>query len=92
MEGSIPFQENLSMDAIEDSDTVRIKTQIEDLSIGIINSRKLSIRALVEMKALAETIMDEAITYDIEEEENVEKKLEDDKDLNSIQSENNDVE
>lgn len=74
MEGSIPFQENLSMDAIEDSDTVRIKTQIEDLSIGIINSRKLSIRALVEMKALAETIMDEAITYDIEEEENVEKK------------------
>ena len=38
IEGSIPFQESLSMDAIEESDTVKIKTQIEDLSIGIINS------------------------------------------------------
>ena len=75
IEGSIPFQESLSMDAIEESDTVKIKTQIEDLSIGIINSRKLSIRALVELEAVAETVRDEAIAYDVEEEEAVEKRI-----------------
>ena len=75
VEGSIPFQESLSMDGIEESDTVKIKTQIEDLSIGIINSRKLSVRALVELEAVAETLRDEAIAYDVEEEEEIEKKI-----------------
>lgn len=75
VDGSIPFQENLSMDAIEESDTIKISTQIEDLSIGIINSRKLSIRALVELMAVAETVMDEAIAYDVEEEEETQKKI-----------------
>ena len=67
--GSIPFQENLSMDQVTEADTVKVKTEIEDLSIGIINSRKLSIRALVLLKASAEKIGDEAVAYDAEEEE-----------------------
>lgn len=73
--GSIPFQENLGMDQVTETDTVKIHTQIEDLSIGIINSRKLNIRALVFLRASAETIGDEAVAYDIEEEEAVEKNV-----------------
>ena len=73
--GSIPFQENLSMDQVTEADTVKVKTEIEDLSIGIINSRKLSIRALVLLKASAEKIGDEAVAYDAEEEEEAEKNI-----------------
>lgn len=73
--GSIPFQENLSMDDVDEADTVRVKTEIEDLSIGIINSRKLSIRALVVLKAGAEEVKDEAVSYGIEDEEGIEKKV-----------------
>ena len=63
------------MDQVTETDTVKIHTQIEDLSIGIINSRKLNIRALVFLRASAETIGDEAVAYDIEEEEAVEKNV-----------------
>lgn len=73
--GSIPFQENLSMDNVTEADTVKMKTEIEDLSIGIINSRKLSIRALVLLKATAEEIKDEAVAYEVDEAEEVEKNI-----------------
>lgn len=73
--GSIPFQENLGMDQVTETDTVKIGTEIEDLSIGIINSRKLNIRALVLLRASAEEIGDEAVAYDVEEDEAVEKNV-----------------
>lgn len=45
--GEVPFQEKVLMDEIEDGDEVFVDMSIEDLSVGIINSRKLSIRAVV---------------------------------------------
>lgn len=45
LSGEIPFQESLALDGIDEYDTARIRWQIEDLSVGIINSRKLSIKA-----------------------------------------------
>lgn len=47
--GEIPFQEKLVMDEVEEKDEVQINVQMEDLSVGIINSRKLVIRALLNM-------------------------------------------
>ncbi len=54
--GEIPFQEKVIMDTKEDCEELVAEVKIEDLSIGIINSRKLSIRALlnVEVKCLEE--------------------------------------
>ena len=49
--GEIPFQEKLMMDRVEESDDVMVDMEIEDLTIGIINSRKLSIRAVVNVTA-----------------------------------------
>lgn len=49
--GEIPFQEKLVMDEVEDGDEVSIEVQIEDLSVGIINSRKLVIRAVLNISA-----------------------------------------
>ena len=54
--GEIPFQEKVIMDMREDCEEAVVDIQIEDLSIGIINSRKLAIRALlnVEVRCLEE--------------------------------------
>ena len=49
--GEIPFQEKLVMDEVEDKDDVSVEVGIEDLSVGIINSRKLVVRAVLNMSA-----------------------------------------
>ena len=51
VDGEIPFQEKIMMDEAEDGDDVFVDMTIEDLSIGIINSRKLVIRAVVNVIA-----------------------------------------
>lgn len=72
LEGSIPFNENLNLDGAEEFDPVKVKWEIEDLNIGIINSRKLSIRSLVVFTAVIDEVKDEEISYAMEEEENYE--------------------
>ena len=54
--GEIPFQEKVVMETREDCESLTADINIEDLSIGIINSRKLAIRAVldVEVKCLEE--------------------------------------
>lgn len=72
LNGEIPFQESLAMDGLTEYDTARIGWQIEDLSVGIINSRKLSVRALVELSATVNDIHDAEVATDIESREGVE--------------------
>lgn len=76
LEGSIPFSENLNLDGAEEFDPVKVKWDIEDLNIGIINSRKLSIRSLVVFTAVIDEIKDEEISYAMEGEEDYEVKKE----------------
>lgn len=45
---SIPFEDNVSLDCISRKDKPEVKTVLEDLSVEMINSRKLSVRALVQ--------------------------------------------
>ncbi|MBQ8518120.1 MAG: DUF3794 domain-containing protein [Agathobacter sp.] len=49
--GEVPFQEKIVMDEVEDGDDVTVDMEIEDLSVGIINSRKLAIRAVINVMA-----------------------------------------
>lgn len=49
--GDIPFQEKLVMDEVEDIDKLSIVVGIEDLSVGIVNSRKLVVRAVLNVSA-----------------------------------------
>ncbi len=49
--GEVPFQEKVIMDDVEEGDDVVVDMNIEDLSVGIINSRKLVIRAVVNVTA-----------------------------------------
>ena len=45
----IPFQEKLVMEEVEEGDDISVHIQIEDLSAGIINSRKLAVRAVLNI-------------------------------------------
>ncbi|MGN0350580.1 MAG: SPOCS domain-containing protein [Roseburia sp.] len=61
LKGEIPFQEKLSIDGVMELDPVRLLGEVEDISISVINSRKLSVRALVVLHAIAEENMQEEI-------------------------------
>lgn len=50
LQGEIPFQENVRMEGAEEYDMVFVNPQIEDLSVGMINSRKLEIRSLITLQ------------------------------------------
>lgn len=50
LQGEIPFQENVRMEGAGEYDTVYVDPEIEDLSIGLINSRKLEIRSLITLQ------------------------------------------
>ena len=51
MEGSIPIDEQLYMEGVAGADKVMVKPQVEDFSVGIINSRKISIQSILELYA-----------------------------------------
>ena len=68
MNGEIPFQESLAIDGANEYDTAKLKWEMEDLSIGIINSRKLSVKALVVLKAVIDEIYDEELITGVDQE------------------------
>ncbi len=72
MEGSIPFEEQVYMEGVEMGDSVSIDWDIEDLTIGLINSRKFSVQSLIMLKAHCEEIRDEETAVDLESNEAVE--------------------
>lgn len=49
--GEVPFQEKVVMDEIDETDDITVDMEIEDLTVGIINSRKLGICAVVNVVA-----------------------------------------
>ncbi|NBH14946.1 DUF3794 domain-containing protein [Lachnospiraceae bacterium] len=71
MSGEIPFQESLAIDGANEYDTAKLKWEMEDLSIGIINSRKLSVKALVVLKAVIDEIYDEELLTGVDQESGV---------------------
>ena len=46
LKGEIPFQEKLNMDGVQEYDVIQASGEIEDLTIGVIHSRKISVRAV----------------------------------------------
>jgi hypothetical protein len=62
LRGEIPFQEKLNLEGVTEYDVVRNSGEIEDITIGVINSRKLSVRAVVTLRTLAEREVDQELT------------------------------
>lgn len=72
MEGTLPFEEQIYMDGVSASDNVTVKPALEDLSVGMINSRKLSVQALVDLKLCVEVMVDTPAAVGLEGDETVE--------------------
>ncbi len=72
VEGKLSFEEKVHIPGVETSDTVKAKGIVEDLSVGIINSRKLSIQSVINLQVHAEDIYDEEVPIGIHGEEKVE--------------------
>lgn len=68
LEGSMPFDEIINMEGIEEGDTISVDLVIDDLSVSVINSRKISVKAIITVMALAENICDEEFAVDIDDE------------------------
>lgn len=73
MDGQIPFEEAVNMNDSCTGDNIQVRWELEDLSIGIINSRKISIKSILKLTVSAEEIMDEQAAVGISEDENIEK-------------------
>lgn len=56
--GVIPFEEVINVPELEEKDYVGINWQLEDLDAGVINSRKLSIKAIVTLEVKVESLFD----------------------------------
>lgn len=72
LEGRIFFEEKINMQGVTPSDTVEIEGEVEDLTVGLINSRKLSIQSLITLHAQVEEIYDEEAPIGIHGSEAVE--------------------
>lgn len=58
LEGKIPFEEKINLQGVTPTDMVAVNGEVEDLSAGIINSRKLSIQSLITLQAQVSELYD----------------------------------
>lgn len=65
MEGILPFEEQLYVDGVMSGDAIDVCWEIEDLNVGLINSRKFSVQSLLMLTASCEEICDEETAVDI---------------------------
>lgn len=72
LESKIPFEEKIHLQGVVPSDLVQIEGTVEDLSIGMINSRKLSVRGVITLWVKVEELYDEEITIGIHTKDPVE--------------------
>lgn len=72
MEGTIPFEEMVFLEGIRSGEPVNVDWEIEDLTLGLINSRKLSVQSLLNLNLSCEEICDEETAVDLYSEEPVE--------------------
>lgn len=77
IQGTIPFQEKVMIDNIDEADRMQIYFRMEDLSASVINSRKLAIRGLMNVEILVEEMMEEKFAYGLMDCEDCELRIED---------------
>ena len=69
LEGTIGFQETLAADEAQEFDSARVSCQLEDLSVNMTNSRKLGIRALLDLSAEVSEFVTEEFPAGMENEQ-----------------------
>lgn len=66
MEGSMPFEEKIYLETEVMGDSLRVQTKVDDLTMRLINSRKLNIRSVIGFCISQEELYDEDVVVDVE--------------------------
>ena len=72
LEGEYPFQETLMLEEAGEFDMPQTEVFLEDLTVRMINARKLNIQALLEIHCTARTRLELQIPVGMEQEESCE--------------------
>lgn len=72
LEGKIPFEEKINLQGVMPMDSVLVDGEVEDLTVGMINSRKLNVQSLMTMTAKVEELYDEEAPIALHGDEKVE--------------------
>lgn len=72
LEGKLPFDEKVNLRGVVPADSVTVDGEVEDLTVGMINSRKLNIQSLVTLTAKVEELYDEEAPISVHGEEKAE--------------------
>lgn len=67
VEGSIPFEEQVHMDGLLAEELVQARWELDDMTIGMINSRKLSIQAVACFELFVEELYEEQVPVNLPE-------------------------
>lgn len=65
VEGSIPFEEQVHMDGLLAEELVQARWELDDMTIGMINSRKLSIQAVACFELFVEELYEEQVPVNL---------------------------
>lgn len=65
MAGHIPFEEPVNIPGLEEKDYLGVSWDLEDLTASMINSRKVSIKAIVTLVVRVETLYDAEAAVDV---------------------------
>ena len=72
VEGNLPLEEKIHLQGALPSDTVTLDWDVEDLTVNMINTRKLNIQSLATLTAKVEDLYDEEVPIAIHGDEAVE--------------------
>lgn len=67
VEGSIPFEEQVHMDGLGTQELVQARWELDDMTIGMINSRKLSVQAVACFELFVEELYEEQVPVELAE-------------------------
>lgn len=67
IEGKIPFEEKIFTDKNVSGDSLRVLAKVDDLTMRLINSRKLNIRSIIGVVITQDELYDEEVIMDVED-------------------------
>lgn len=74
LEGKLPVSETLHLKGLKSGDKVCLKWEIEDLTLHVINSRKLNIKSIVGFQASVDELADVQLPVEVKEQPDLSEK------------------
>lgn len=65
MKGSLPFEDTVNVEQLSSEDDIRLLWEMEDLNVSLINSRKISVKAVISLTIEIENTRGEEIASEL---------------------------